>query len=251
MTFMAVSDPLPAAPLLGVFVKAPRPGEVKTRLGRAIGMASACEVYAGFLADLFERLRDHHGGGPARFFVGQLDGAGEIESALRRAGWKPEAYCLRPQRGADLGQRLEAALEELLAASAGAGVIVIGSDAPLLEPRHLASAAAALARSEVVLGPAEDGGYYLIGARSLVPGLFRDMPWSTPQVLALSLERLRAAGVECALLEPGLDVDTFEDLRRLHLELERRVLAGMPVPLRSVEICRVLFGGEARSRPCR
>jgi hypothetical protein len=126
----------------------------------------------------------------------------------------------------------------------GAGrVVLIGSDSPTLDPSHVVSAFLCLEHKDVVLGPATDGGYYLVGARVPVPELFADIPWSTPQVLARSVAALRAAGRSLAVLPPWYDVDTPEswDLLAGHLAALR--LAGLDPELPRTEALLARTGG--------
>jgi len=90
--------------------------------------------------------------------------------------------------------------------------VIIGSDLPDLSPAMLRDAFARLETSDAVLGPARDGGYYLLGMREMIGGIFDGVPWSTPRVLDATLARLRAAGASVALLEPLADVDEAADL---------------------------------------
>lgn len=117
---------------------------------------------------------------------------------------------LLPQGPGDLGERLARVFEQLC--GGGRPVLAVGSDCPGLTVARILSAAAALGRVDLVLGPALDGGYYLIGLRRPRPELFRDVPWSTPQVLEVTRSRAEAAGLTVELLDPARDLDTPEDL---------------------------------------
>ncbi|MCA9673365.1 MAG: TIGR04282 family arsenosugar biosynthesis glycosyltransferase [Myxococcales bacterium] len=119
----------------------------------------------------------------------------------------------RAQPAGDLGARMAAVFAEAAAAE-GERAVIIGTDCPALAPRHIEEAFDAGAT--VVLGPCTDGGYYLIGAHEPPPAIFADMPWGTDQVLALTVERARAAGVTITLLSEALDdVDRPQDLHIL------------------------------------
>ena len=133
------------------------------------------------------------------------------------------------QEGADLGERLHRALAA--AAAEHSLVAAVGSDLPRLAVERVEEAFARLAAgAPVVLGPAEDGGYYLVGVRSeaLSPRLFADVPWSGPRVLAATLARCAELGLTPALLPAEADVDTPEDLERLAGELARGGRADCP-----------------------
>ena len=124
------------------------------------------------------------------------------------------------QHGRDLGERMRSVLGALLRAGHPAA-IALGTDTPTL-PRALLQRAVDLAASgdvDVVLGPSEDGGYYLIGVRDDYPTLFEGVPWSTPAVLDVTLRRADDAGLRSALLPTWFDVDTPDDLARLRAAL--------------------------------
>jgi rSAM/selenodomain-associated transferase 1 len=195
-----------------LFTKPAREGRVKTRLIGDLTAAQAAALHAAFLADLLDRLR-------AGDFELRLAWALEPGEEIP-AGPLPGVRGLR-QEGEGLGERLYRAL----AAAAGeAGVVMaLGSDHPTLP---LALVHRAFERVEdgadVVLGPAEDGGYYLIALRAgaVAPRLFEEIAWSTDRVLAATLERCRELGLAVELLPEAADVDTPEDLRRLAGSLE-------------------------------
>jgi rSAM/selenodomain-associated transferase 1 len=144
-------------------------------------------------------------------------GAGRAISGLAPAGMRCVA-----QRGGDLGARMANLAADLLAAG-HSGVLIVGSDLPTVPVSHLAEAARCLAEdaADLVLGPAEDGGYYLVGLRRPAPALFSDVAWGTAAVFEVTLARARALDLRVHLLPPWHDVDTTEDLARL-----RRDLAG-------------------------
>lgn len=187
------------------------PGRVKTRLAAALGAETAARLHAAFLADLAARLR-----APAAWDLVPCWALepGETVPAEPPAG--------RRQRGADLGERLLDAFARLPGHELAAA---IGSDQPELGAGTVEAAFAALERgADVVLGPARDGGYYLIALRParLRRELFEAIPWSTERVLSVTRARCRALGLEVAELEPAEDVDTPDDLERLALRLAGR-----------------------------
>jgi rSAM/selenodomain-associated transferase 1 len=187
-----------------LFTKPAREGRVKTRLIGDLSAAEAAELHAAFLADLLARLSEGD-------FDLRLAWALEPEEEIP-AGPRPG---LR-QRGDDLGERLYLALAE--AAGEAAVVAALGSDHPTLplDLVHLAFAKVE-AGADVVLGPAEDGGYYLIAlaAGAISRRLFEEISWSTERVLPATLERCRELGLMVELLPVAADIDTPEDLRRL------------------------------------
>lgn len=179
-------------------VKEPRPGRVKTRLGRDIGMVPAARWYRAQVDRLLRDLRD-----PRWQIVLAVapDAAG-----LRSRVW-PADLPRRPQGSGSLGQRMARALR-----SAPRGhACLIGSDVPDLTPAQIARAFAALGRSDAVFGPAPDGGYWLVGIRRpLPPRVFDGVRWSTHHALTDTLATLPNHRI--AMIDTMADVDTAEDL---------------------------------------
>lgn len=176
---------------------------MKTRLAAAIGAEAALAVY--------RRLAEHTvaealGAGAAVRAHVTPDGAAE-----QAAGWLGEGPLYLPQGEGDLGARMERAFAEAFAAGHGP-VAIVGSDLPGLSADLLRRALALLEHHDAVVGPAEDGGYYLLALREPCPALFREVPWSTERVLSVTLERLREAGLGAVTLEELRDVDEVEDL---------------------------------------
>jgi rSAM/selenodomain-associated transferase 1 len=192
--------------VLLVFVRAPELGRVKTRLAAAIGDGAALRVYrrlaehtlaiARELAMEDVEVRVHYAPG----------GAGE---AVR--GWLGEGPIYLPQAEGDLGMRMRDAFERAFADGAER-VVIVGSDLPELSAPLLRRAFGLLDGAAAVIGPARDGGYYLLGLPGMIDGIFDGIEWSTPGVLAATLERLRAAEIDPAMLPVLADVDTVEDL---------------------------------------
>jgi rSAM/selenodomain-associated transferase 1 len=124
-----------------------------------------------------------------------------------------------PQVEGDLGTRMRAACTHLLETLNCDAAILIGSDIPLLTGDHLREACETLATTGVVLGPADDGGYYLVGMRTVHSELFEGIAWGTSSVLTDTLRIADRAGLEARLIRPAYDVDTIEDLQRLEDDL--------------------------------
>ncbi len=214
-----------ASRCLLLFTKPARPGRVKTRLIGELSAEQAAELHAAFLGDLSERLA----AGSFQLRVAWALEAGEPFPSDWVAG---DAEHTRQADG-DLGARLAAGLSA--AASDFETVAAVGSDHPELGLAAVEQAFGDLeAGADAVFGPAEDGGYYLIGLRPAVvrrPSvrrrLFEGIPWSTGEVLAVSLERCRRLGLEVTLLPPGRDVDVAADLRGLAARLAAG-LSGCP-----------------------
>ena len=188
---------------LALFARPPEIGKVKTRLSPALPVAAAAGLYAGMLDDAIEAMRS---------------AVAPDERFLYWAG--PEATLLtrgieaQVQTGEGLGERLAAAFQSLVQTAGDRGV-VFGADCPSLSAATIDAAFAKLEGADLVLVPARDGGYALIGLARSAEALFRDVEWSTDRVLAQTLERAESLGLTNALLDPLDDIDTPEDLCRL------------------------------------
>ena len=204
---------LPLPPAVAVMAKVPGVGPVKSRLHSALTADRATELYRCFLMDRLDAVAGLPGVCPVVAFT-----PAEAEDEMRAL--TPGGCRLVPQRGADLGERLSTLLTGLLA-DGHAGAIALDSDSPTLPMRYVMDAAKILEAGthDVVLGPCEDGGYYLIGLRAPQPRLFAGVPWSTGAVLGATLEKASASGLSVHLLPRWFDVDTEHDLKRLHAEI--------------------------------
>jgi rSAM/selenodomain-associated transferase 1 len=192
--------------LLIVFVKAPRPGLVKTRLAAAIGAEHAAALYRAMAERVF-RETDPASGTYARVVCyAPADGRSEVDA------WLPGER-LHVQSAGDLGARMAAAFEWAFDGGA-ARVVLIGTDTPDVSRGDLLHAFEALRASDLVVGPSLDGGYYLIGLPRPIPALFERIPWSTPAVLGETLTRAESLGLRAAPLAVKADIDTLEDVRR-------------------------------------
>jgi len=197
-----------AGPAVLVFAREPVAGAVKTRLARTIGAERATRVYCDLLATT---LAHAHAAWRARI-VSRLElwCAGDRDAPFLRGIATAFGAHRYTQCEGDLGARMTHAISDAL--TRARSVLLIGTDCPLLDPTRLAEASAALASHDVVLIPAEDGGYVLIGAHA--PVAFRDVRWSTPHALADTLACLDDAGKRCASLATAWDVDDAEGLAR-------------------------------------
>lgn len=195
-------------PSVLVMAKAPHAGTVKTRLHPLLSPLQC----AALQAELIRHTLDLTSGLGARTYLAYAPGEGEGSAG----SVAPAGVRLIVQRGTGLGQRLTAAVVEAFADGAGP-LLVIGTDAPTLTGDHLTAAFAALERHDVVLGPALDGGYYLIGMRGPHTALFGidTALWSTDQVLAAALTLAAEKGLSTQLIEPLRDLDTPEDAAAL------------------------------------
>jgi uncharacterized protein len=186
-----------------VFARAPEPGKAKTRLIPALGAEGAAELAA--------RLTEHALGAAkgARLGPVELWCAPDASHPFFAACARRYGVALRSQGGGGLGERMHGALAR------SAPALLVGSDIPALTPEYLRSAGRALRRADVVLGPAEDGGYVLIGLTRPEPSLFRGLAWGEGSVLEQTRKRIAAAGLRCRELAPLADVDRPADLNRL------------------------------------
>ena len=189
--------------------KMPEAGEVKTRLCPPLDPAAAAALARCFLLDRLEQLGEVSGGDLLLAFAPR-----EREAEMRAL--VPAGTRLVPQAGPDLGARMDRLLTDLLA-EGYAGAIAVGTDTPTLPTAYLQRASATLgtAAADVVLGPCEDGGYYLVGLRAPAPALFAAMPWSTARVTRETLARVRRLKLRPLLLPTWFDVDRSQDLVRL------------------------------------
>ena len=181
-----------------VFVKAPRPGAVKTRLAKTIGAPAAGAAYRQLVETLLNQLQ---GLGGVEVCFSPDDAASEVQH------WLDEGWRSSPQGDGDLGQRLQSAFQRAFHAGAKR-VAIIGSDCPTVGIEDIRQAWSGLQTHDVVLGPATDGGYWLIGLRQRQPTLFRAVHWSTEDVFAETIQRVQHAGLSVQLLRELADVDT-------------------------------------------
>lgn len=203
---------------LVVFAKLPRAGEVKTRLIPALGESGAAELYRAFLDDTVHTARQIEGVARSLWVARHPAGIRELE----------ERYAdlpVREQTEGHLGDRMHGAFRCAFAERAD-HVVLVGSDAPTLPAGHLRRAFEALDDAHLVLGPTEDGGYYAIGLRRQAwpqaGGVFADIAWSTPEVLAQTRRRAAALGIRHVELPVWYDVDEPHQLDRLAADVEPR-----------------------------
>lgn len=209
---------------LGVFAKYWEPGRVKTRLAATLGDQAAAEVHLALLACVLEQLQ----GAATRcvLCVSPPDRQADFVPLAASLGWT-----VTTQAEGDLGTRMASYFHEAFEHGMGR-VVLVGSDCPMISPRLTNEAFDYLNESVVVLGPSEDGGYYLVGARDSVPPIFDEMEWSTPQVLRRTLDRLSHVGLSSKLLPEGYDIDEAADLLRLRSLLAHEDLSEEPALVR-------------------
>lgn len=208
--------------LLIIFVKAPDPGRVKTRLSPFIPKEAAAKLQAAFMRDILQSTR-------CLPCERALACAPTTEHSLFHQIKKEENLRLIPQKGADLGERMHHALKRGFSLGFKK-VILLGCDAPTLPIAYIQEAIDHLDLKHLVLGPSRDGGYYLLGATPPPPDLFFNIPWGTGTVLKDSLDRLSHTNDPCHLLPYWYDVDRPEDLSFLKRHLTILSKEGKDIP---------------------
>lgn len=194
--------------VLGMFARRPEPGKTKTRLAASLGNELAAELYGEFVGDLLARIpqlsdRFHLAVTPAS--------AMEDDWFIERA---PESALILAQPDVDLGARIEWFFQTA-AEQGGTRCVLIGSDSPDLPCSYITAAFTALDDADLVVSPASDGGYVLIGLNKPVPGLFDDIPWSSAATLTATVSRAQQLGLTARLLPPWYDIDTIHNLGAL------------------------------------
>ena len=213
-------------PALVVMARTPEAGRVKTRLQPALSPAQCADLYKAFLGDAIDLamfMKDF-----AHFMAFTPAESKPIFERFVPAGME-----LIPQVGSDLGAVMDGLMNSLLARKYSP-VVLIGSDIPVLQPRTVRRALAALETADICLGSSRDGGYYLIGAKKPVSTLFQGIPWSSPKVLKVTLEKATSAGLTAALLEELSDVDLPSDFAALDAEIRAlHEVKGNRIPART------------------
>ena len=225
---------------LAVFARWPEPGRVKTRLSPALPAALACDLYRALLDDALAAAARAGAGARYLYWADAPAGRGDFAA--------PSGFETRDQGGGDLGARLERAFGRHLERS-GDRAVVIGADCPDLDVGLIERAFETLARADLVLGPARDGGYYLIGLARPAPALFRGMRWGTAGVLEETRARAHTAGLRTALLEPLDDLDTPADLVRWLGRAACGRAAAAPATTRALRAIGLLAAGGPESLP--
>jgi hypothetical protein len=198
-----------------IFAKKPAPGAAKTRLSPPLTPEAASELYACMMLDTLEMASTLSGLTPFIFFQSD-SGAYEYFDALA-----PEILLL-PQKGENLGERMQSAFQEIF----GRGftnIAIIGTDSPDLPAEYIFEAFSLLEyeHTDVVFGPAEDGGYYLLAMKRVWDELFTDLPWSSAKLLAASVEKAKDSCLGASFLPEWHDIDTEYDLNRQELRDEK------------------------------
>jgi uncharacterized protein len=206
-----MNDPAQNAPdehCLIMMAKFPEEGQVKTRLADEIGAHHAAELYRNFVLDLLQALPSPEGS----FRLALYPWERKAEMAVIIG----EDIVQIPQRGNDLGERMG----NVFAAAFAEGfreVVMVGSDVPDLPPEFIDEAFSAFDDHDAVLGPACDGGYYLIGFRREGDRdrIFDGLPWGTKEIFTLQMKRFREQGLRVYILPLWQDIDTLVDLKKM------------------------------------
>ena len=193
---------------LGVFAKYWQPGKVKTRLAAAVGNDLAAELYRMFLVSTLKNVEQSFHGKRVLAYS-PVDRIATFDELVESSDWQLEA-----QSDGGLGTRMATYFRSAFENEAGK-VVLIGSDSPNLPPDRFEAAFLALNSADVVLGPSEDGGYYLIGMRRFLPEVFDSIEWSTGKVYSQTVRTAQQHGISCESLSSWYDIDEVEDLERL------------------------------------
>jgi rSAM/selenodomain-associated transferase 1 len=204
--------------LLGLFAKWPHSGQVKTRLAATVGTTFAQRIAEAFLRDSLLRYNS------LSDFRVVLFSPPECENSF--AELIPSTWQLWPQGEGDLGDRLERFFRGAFQQGADR-IVALGADSPTLPVEYVRRAFDLLSASDIVIGPACDGGYYLIGLSSCLTSVFVNIPWSQPTVLRQTVARV--GNRRLALLPVWYDVDTVQDLEMLHGHIAAYQLAQTPI----------------------
>ncbi len=190
-----------------LFIKAPVKGQVKSRLAAAIGDDTALELYKNFILDSITTVKET--GHPFRIIFYPPDAANAVTA------WLGSGSCM-PQFGNNLGERMEHAFSRVFS-EGWRNAVLIGSDIPDLPSGVINESLGALEMNDAVIGPASDGGYYLIGFKNstFLPSTFHKIPWGTDAVFRDTMKILTGSSLKVYLAPEQQDIDTLEDLRSL------------------------------------
>lgn len=190
-----------------MFTKAPIISKVKTRLQPELSPKESLQIYKAMVEDNVEKFYNLHFCDLKIFYY-------PSDSERKMKNWLGSEIEFFPQRGRDLGERMHNAILKILNQNYKK-VLLIGSDIPTVDKSTLVRGFANLETFDVVLGPCEDGGYYLIGMKEAHAELFQEIPWSTSEVLHLTKQKAEKVSLDLIQLELKSDIDTFEDLKSL------------------------------------
>ncbi len=190
-----------------IFAKEPIAGKVKTRLARSIGDEAALQFHEKMLRHTLEMVCRY------KLAVVELHISGNPDNPLIQSLSREFNISIYSQKGDDIGEKMFFALEQSLENSNYS--VLIGTDCPVMGVDYLSNALTALLRGQdVVLGPAEDGGYVLVGTRNIKKGWFHDISWGSHHVMEQSRQKMKSSGAKLEELQALWDVDKIEDLQR-------------------------------------
>lgn len=195
-----------------VFARYPEPGKTKTRLIPALGAQGAAELHRQMAENTLAKAREL---ASQRSLIVEIRFAGGNPELMRE--WLGDGMICQPQSEGDLGDRMASAFDEAFRTRTQRAII-IGTDCPGLDAPGIGEAFERLPQHDLVLGPATDGGYYLIGLKQSIPELFRGIPWGTGEVLQQTLAIALQIGLSYSLLPELADIDRPEDLAILDIQ---------------------------------
>ncbi|MCI0493494.1 TIGR04282 family arsenosugar biosynthesis glycosyltransferase [candidate division KSB1 bacterium] len=201
-----------------LFVKAPRLGTVKTRLQPELTAGQSLRLYQAMVEDLVRQF-DDVGYCDLKIFFHPTDAYEEMKN------WLGEKLDYFPQQGKNLGEKMLRAITEM-SERRYKKVALVGSDIPTLDSATLARAFSSLNEYDVVIGPSNDGGYYLIGMKHSYPVLFSETAWSSNLVFQQTIQNARSAAIEVVQLEKKSDIDTYHDVVELWNYVKKRNVKG-------------------------
>lgn len=190
---------------LKIFIKNPQLGNVKTRLAKSVGSKEALNIYKKLL--IYTKSVSLGVKANREVWYSSLIEEFDI--------WDTNQFIKKLQSGANLGDRMAMAIQESFKNNKGEKVVLIGSDCAEITTKVIEKAFTMLDENEVVIGTANDGGYYLIGMKNYYPELFTEIEWSTTSVLNQTLSKIKKDGLSYVLLEALNDVDTLEDWNKV------------------------------------
>lgn len=209
-----INTPSPDKRCILLFVRAPEKGKVKTRLAKAIGEDAALKLYMSFVADELEMLRE--------LFFDVIIFFYPHTARQTVENWLDNEFDFVSQSGKDLGQRMENAFKEVFSKGYGQALL-IGSDLPDLSSSVILDAFDHLDQKDSVIGPTEDGGYYLIGFHRVTcfEGVFKNIAWSTSHVFNQTLQHFQKFKLNYHILPKRQDIDNYDDLMKLKKSLSK------------------------------
>jgi rSAM/selenodomain-associated transferase 1 len=199
-------------PIVVIMAKEPKVGATKTRLCPPLNHQQSTELYEGMLLDTIALC-----GGLEGIDLGIAVTPAESVAYFERVS--PSGTLLLPVEGADIGECLAVVIGRLLEMGYP-GVLALNADGPTLPSKYISQAVSRLKNHDVVLGPSEDGGYYLVGLKHMHTGIFEGIEWSTPRVLTQTLQQTIELDLSVSLLPEWFDIDSAADLERIQAEVD-------------------------------